>query len=30
MNQLDFLELAMMSEFQDCFIDELEFPPTEP
>lgn len=30
MNQLDFLELAMLSEFQDCFIDELEFPPTEP
>lgn len=26
MNQVDFLELAALPEFQDCFIDELEFP----
>lgn len=26
MNQVDFLELAAIPEFQDCFIDELEFP----
>lgn len=26
MNQVDFLELASLPEFQDCFIDELEFP----
>ena len=24
--QVDFLELAALPEFQDCFIDELEFP----
>ena len=26
MDQVDFLELAALPEFQDCFIDELEFP----
>ena len=26
MDQIDFLELAALPEFQDCFIDELEFP----
>lgn len=26
MDQVDFLELAAVPEFQDCFIDELEFP----
>lgn len=26
MNQVNFLELASLPEFQDCFIDELEFP----
>lgn len=26
MDQIDFLELASVPEFQDCFIDELEFP----
>lgn len=25
-SQINFLELASMAEFQDCFIDELEFP----
>lgn len=27
MDQVEFLELATMPEFQDFFIDELEFPP---
>ena len=26
MDQVDFLELAALPQFQDCFIDELEFP----
>lgn len=26
MNCVDFLELAVVPEFQDCFVDELEFP----
>ncbi|MEF2876941.1 MAG: ASKHA domain-containing protein [Blautia sp.] len=26
MNEIDFLELAAIPEFQDCFVDELEFP----
>ncbi len=26
MNRVDFLELATVPEFQDCFVDELEFP----
>lgn len=26
MDQVDFLELAALPEFQDCFVDELEFP----
>ena len=29
MDQVDFLELAALPEFQDCFIDELEFPEIE-
>ena len=24
--QVEFLELAAIPEFQDCFVDELEFP----
>lgn len=26
MDQVDFIELAALPEFQDCFVDELEFP----
>ena len=26
MSNVDFLELAVIPEFQDCFVDELEFP----
>lgn len=29
MDQIDFLELAEIPEFQDCFVDELEFPELE-
>lgn len=29
MNEIDFLELASLPEFQDCFVDELEFPELE-
>ena len=30
MHQVDFLELAALPQFQDCFIDELEFPEIQP
>ena len=30
MDQVDFLELAALPQFQDCFIDELEFPEIQP
>lgn len=28
-DQIEFLELAVMPQFQDCFVDELEFPRLE-